>query len=52
MSRDLFDDRRGFAAAREAFVTKRKPTSTPSRIALHRPPLEDAERDAVERRAS
>jgi putative two-component system hydrogenase maturation factor HypX/HoxX len=37
MSRDLFDDRCGFAAAREAFVTKRKPTSTPARIALHRP---------------
>jgi len=37
MSRDLFTDRRGFAAARRAFVAKQKPTSTPSRIARHRP---------------
>jgi putative two-component system hydrogenase maturation factor HypX/HoxX len=38
MSRDIFDDRRGFADARRAFVTKQKPTSTPARLALHRPP--------------
>ncbi|HEY7100235.1 MAG TPA: hydrogenase maturation protein [Mycobacteriales bacterium] len=37
MSRDLFADRNGFAAARRAFVTKRSPSSTPHRIALHRP---------------
>ena len=37
MSRDIFDDRHGFAAARHAFVTKQKPASTPTRIALHRP---------------
>jgi putative two-component system hydrogenase maturation factor HypX/HoxX len=37
MSRDLFTDRNGFAAARHAFVTKQKPRSTPCRIALHRP---------------
>ena len=36
MSRDIFDDRHGFADARRAFVTKRKPTSTPARIAPHR----------------
>ncbi len=53
MSRDLFDDRCGFAAAREAFVTKQKPTATPARIALHRPapPPTDGS-DAIERRAS
>jgi putative two-component system hydrogenase maturation factor HypX/HoxX len=37
MSRDLFADRNGFAAARRAFVTKQKPSFTPHRIALHRP---------------
>jgi putative two-component system hydrogenase maturation factor HypX/HoxX len=37
MSRDIFDDRSSFAAAREAFVTKRKPAATPARLALHRP---------------
>ena len=37
MSRDIFDDRHGFADARRAFVTKRKALSTPDRIALHRP---------------
>ena len=37
MSRDIFDDRHGFADARRAFVTKRKALSTPARIALHRP---------------
>jgi putative two-component system protein, hydrogenase maturation factor HypX/HoxX len=42
MSRDIFDDRRGFAAARHAFVTKQKATSTPARLARHRPPAGDA----------
>jgi putative two-component system hydrogenase maturation factor HypX/HoxX len=37
MSRDLFTDRNGFAAARRAFVTKQAPGSTPHRIARHRP---------------
>jgi putative two-component system hydrogenase maturation factor HypX/HoxX len=37
MSRDIFDDRHGFADARHGFVTKRKALSTPARIALHRP---------------
>ena len=37
MSRDIFDDRHGFAEARRAFVTKQKPTATPGRLALHRP---------------
>jgi putative two-component system hydrogenase maturation factor HypX/HoxX len=36
MSRDIFDDRHGFSDARRAFVTKRKPASTPARIAAHR----------------
>jgi putative two-component system hydrogenase maturation factor HypX/HoxX len=36
MSRDIFDDRHGFSDARRAFVTKRKPASTPTRIAAHR----------------
>ena len=30
MSRDLFDDRHGFAAARRDFVTKQKPVATPT----------------------
>jgi putative two-component system protein, hydrogenase maturation factor HypX/HoxX len=34
MSRDLFGDRSGFAAARHAFVTKAKPTETPARLRL------------------
>ncbi len=38
MSRDIFDDRNGFADARRAFVTKAQLTSTPARLALHRPP--------------
>jgi putative two-component system hydrogenase maturation factor HypX/HoxX len=38
MSRDLFTDRHGFAAARRAFVTKQSPSSTPHRIARHRQP--------------
>ena len=37
MSRDIFDDRHGFTAARHAFVTKQKPDVTPTRLALHRP---------------
>jgi putative two-component system protein, hydrogenase maturation factor HypX/HoxX len=36
MSRDFFDDRLGYAAARAAFVTKKKPAETPARIATHR----------------
>jgi putative two-component system hydrogenase maturation factor HypX/HoxX len=36
MSRDFFDDRLGYAAARAAFVTKRRPPETPARIASHR----------------
>ena len=38
MSRDIFDDRHGFSAARHTFVTKQKPTVTPERLATHRPP--------------
>ncbi len=30
MSRDIFDDRHGFAAARHAFVTKQRPPAAPS----------------------
>jgi putative two-component system hydrogenase maturation factor HypX/HoxX len=37
MSRDMFGDRSGFAAARRAFVTKAKPAETPARL-LFRPP--------------
>jgi putative two-component system protein, hydrogenase maturation factor HypX/HoxX len=36
MSRDFFDDRLGYAAARRAFVTKTPPRATPTRIATHR----------------
>ncbi|TCO60632.1 hydrogenase maturation protein [Actinocrispum wychmicini] len=36
MSRDIHDDRNGFAQARHEFVTKQRPTSTPSRLAGHR----------------
>jgi len=36
MSRDLFADRSGFAAARRAFVTKAKTTGTPARLAFPR----------------
>jgi putative two-component system hydrogenase maturation factor HypX/HoxX len=32
MSRDMFGDRSGFAAARHAFVTKARPTATPARL--------------------
>ena len=34
MSRDIFGDRSGFAAARRAFVTKQKPAATPDRLRL------------------
>jgi putative two-component system hydrogenase maturation factor HypX/HoxX len=37
MSRDIFDDRNGFSDARSAFVTKRKPTGTPARLARQHP---------------
>jgi putative two-component system hydrogenase maturation factor HypX/HoxX len=42
MSRDMFGDRSGFAAARHAFVTKAKPTETPAKLRFdaseaHRP---------------
>jgi putative two-component system hydrogenase maturation factor HypX/HoxX len=30
MSRDIFDDRHGFAAARRAFVTKQRPSTAPA----------------------
>ncbi len=36
MARDMFDDRSGFAAARESFVRKVPATQTPARLALHR----------------
>ncbi|MET7464417.1 enoyl-CoA hydratase-related protein [Nonomuraea sp. NPDC005501] len=36
MSRDMFDDRHGFAEARRAFVGKRKPEATPDNVAAHR----------------
>ena len=36
MSRDFFDDRLGYAAARRAFVLKTPPAATPTRIATHR----------------
>ncbi|MGA8112531.1 MAG: enoyl-CoA hydratase-related protein [Actinocatenispora sp.] len=36
MARDMFDDRSGFTAAREAFVRKVAPTATPARLATHR----------------
>jgi putative two-component system hydrogenase maturation factor HypX/HoxX len=53
MSRDIFDDRNGFSAAREAFVTKRRPESTPTRIATHRPAVPPVVAgDAAARRAS
>jgi putative two-component system hydrogenase maturation factor HypX/HoxX len=32
MSRDMFDDRHGFAAARRAFVTKQRPARTPPHL--------------------
>lgn len=36
MAKDMFDDRSGFAAAREAFVHKATPQETPHRLAEHR----------------
>lgn len=36
MSRDMFDDRHGFRAARQAFVHKRRPERTPEHLAVHR----------------
>ncbi|MFD9734824.1 enoyl-CoA hydratase-related protein [Umezawaea sp. NPDC059074] len=36
MCRDIFDDRRGFAAKRHAFVTKQKPIATPPHLAPQR----------------
>jgi putative two-component system hydrogenase maturation factor HypX/HoxX len=36
MSRDMFDDRCGFRAARENFVLKRKAEVTPEHLAVHR----------------
>jgi putative two-component system hydrogenase maturation factor HypX/HoxX len=40
MSRDMFDDRSGFTAARTAFVHKSRPTRTPERLAFT-PPADD-----------
>ncbi|MFC6901269.1 enoyl-CoA hydratase/isomerase family protein [Nonomuraea dietziae] len=36
MSRDMFDDRHGFAEARRAFVGKAKAVATPAHLASHR----------------
>ncbi|MEU7001933.1 enoyl-CoA hydratase-related protein [Nonomuraea sp. NPDC046570] len=36
MSRDMFDDRHGFAAARRAFVSKARAEVTPEHLAVHR----------------
>ena len=36
MAADMFDDRNGFAAARHAFMYKRKPAETPAKLAVHR----------------
>ncbi|WP_157254062.1 enoyl-CoA hydratase-related protein [Nonomuraea typhae] len=36
MSRDMFDDRRGFRAARGAFVRKARAEVTPAHLAVHR----------------
>ncbi|MFG1946354.1 enoyl-CoA hydratase-related protein [Nonomuraea sp. NPDC048826] len=36
LSRDVFADRRGFRAARRAFVHGRRPARTPTRLAVHR----------------
>ncbi len=53
MSRDIFDDRHAFSAARHAFVTKQKPASTPTRIALHRPAVPSIDAgDVASQRAS
>jgi putative two-component system hydrogenase maturation factor HypX/HoxX len=37
MSRDIFDDRFGFAGARRAFVTKQRPSAEPAVPAARRP---------------
>jgi putative two-component system hydrogenase maturation factor HypX/HoxX len=55
MSRDMYGDRSGFAAARHAFVTKAKPTGTPARLlAPSRKPAVAASRPRVtnDRRAT
>jgi putative two-component system hydrogenase maturation factor HypX/HoxX len=36
MASDMFDDRKGFAAARHSFLYKEKPVETPAKLALHR----------------
>jgi putative two-component system hydrogenase maturation factor HypX/HoxX len=36
MSRDMFDDRSGFSAARRVFVRKERPVATPAHLARHR----------------
>jgi putative two-component system hydrogenase maturation factor HypX/HoxX len=38
MACDMFDDRKGFAAARRSFMYKHKPVDTPAKLALHRQP--------------
>jgi putative two-component system hydrogenase maturation factor HypX/HoxX len=38
MAADIFDDRKGFAAARRCFMYKQKPAETPAKLALHRQP--------------
>lgn len=52
MSRDIFDDRNGFAEARRAFVTKQKPAAIPARLAVHGPSAPAAAVDVVTRFAS
>ena len=47
MSRDMYGDRSGFAAARHAFVTKAKPAGTPERLLPSRP--EPARPNAIAR---
>jgi putative two-component system hydrogenase maturation factor HypX/HoxX len=47
MSRDIFDDRHGFGAARDAFVSKQKPTATPARLAPHRRAVAMVDTDAI-----
>ena len=51
MSRDMYGDRSGFAAARHAFVTKARPVETPPRLlAAYRRTVRD--RAATERRTA
>jgi putative two-component system protein, hydrogenase maturation factor HypX/HoxX len=38
MASDIFDDRKGFAAARRCFMYKQKAIETPAKLALHRQP--------------